>query len=192
MERHLPWIQKQVRLRLGSKLRAKGETCDYVQDAVIQFLEYSPRFIVTGDEQFRALLYRVVENTLRKKHRWFAARRRAVSRERPLPATTILNLDRGRGSNKTPSQYAARHEQEAWIRLVMEFLKPEDQEVLVLRQWEGLSFQEIGEQLGLESNAARMGHARALHSLVKKAGELRRLELEKFLEQNPPWEEGHE
>ena len=38
IERHLAWIHEKVRGRLGGLLREKGETCDYVQDAVIQFM----------------------------------------------------------------------------------------------------------------------------------------------------------
>jgi len=82
LERHLPWIQKQVRLRLGSKLRAKGETCDYVQDAVVQFLHYGPRIMISSDRQFRALLARIVENALCDKHDWFTARRRDMTYEK--------------------------------------------------------------------------------------------------------------
>lgn len=174
LERHLPWIQAHVRKRLGPLLRRKGDTSDYVQDAIIQFLKYGPRILISEDGHFRALLLRIVENSLRDKHDWFTARRRAVARERPLPTDTVLSLDPPQGSDKTPSQVAQEQEDEAWIRLGMELLDPEDREPLILRQWESLSFKEIGERLGISTDAAWMRHNRAVQRLAKKVGDLRR------------------
>ena len=45
LEAHMPWIHDQVRRRMGPVLRGKGETCDYVQDALTEFLRYGPRFM---------------------------------------------------------------------------------------------------------------------------------------------------
>jgi RNA polymerase sigma factor (sigma-70 family) len=173
IERHLPWIHDQVRARMGPTLRKKAETCDYVQDAMIQFLQYGPRFVLSNDAAFRGLLLRIVENALRDKHDWFTACRRNVARERPLPPDTVLCLDPPIGKAKTPSMSAERHEREAWIRLAMEFLEPEDREVLVLRQWEKRSLAEIGEKYGITEKAAWMRHNRAVKLLGKKIWDLR-------------------
>jgi len=185
VERHLPWLHGQVRLRLGPLLRSKAETCDYVQDAMMQFLRYGPRFTLSDENHFRALLFRIVENTLRNKHDWFTARRREIARERPLPSSTIISLDPPEGSVRTPSEFADRNEREAWVRLAMEFLEPDDSEVIVFRQWDGLSFAEIGERLDLAANTARMRHTRALRKLTKKVAELRELRLEAVLGKIP-------
>ena len=171
---HLPWIQAHVRKRLGSLLRNRGETVDFVQDAMIQFLQYGPRIQITDDNHFRALMMRIVENTIRDKHDWFTAKRRALSRENPLPRDTILCLDPPRARVRTPSMEAHESEQEAWIRLGMELMDPEDREVLILRQWEDLPFAEIGERLGLSEDAARMRNNRAVSKLGKIVGNLRR------------------
>ncbi|MFH2002271.1 MAG: sigma-70 family RNA polymerase sigma factor, partial [Planctomycetota bacterium] len=71
-------------------------------------------------------------------------------------------------------QSAGKHEQEAWIRLGMELLDESEKEILVLRQWEGLSFKEIGERLNIKHNTARMRNERALAHLAEKVGTLRR------------------
>ena len=146
LERHLSWIRGRVQKRLGPLLRRKGDTCDYVQDAVVQFLQYGPRITVSDDGQFRALLCKIVENTLCNQYERFTARRREIARERPLPTDTVLSLDLPHAAVHSPSQSAARHEQEAWVRLGIELVSPEDREVLVLREWDGLSFKEIGEE----------------------------------------------
>lgn len=173
IERHLSWIHAQVRKRMGPNLRKKAETCDYVQDAMIQFLQYGPRFIMSDDAAFRALMVQIVENTLRDKNDWFTACRRNIARERPLPPDTVLSLDPPEKQTGTPSRSAERHEREAWIRLGMEFLEPEDREVLVLRQWEKRSLAEIGEHFGTTQKAAWMRHNRALKRLGTIIWELR-------------------
>jgi RNA polymerase sigma factor (sigma-70 family) len=154
-------------------LRSRGDTVDYVQDAMIQFLQFGPRFTVTRDEDFRALLARIVENSLRNKYDWFKARRRDIARERPLPSDTVLSLDRAEGTVRTPSTSAEKNEREAWIRLGMELLDPDQREVLVLRQWERLPFAEMGERLGTTADAARMRHNHAVRKLGEKVQLLR-------------------
>lgn len=173
LERHLPWIEAQVRQRLTQLLRKKGETCDYVQDILVQFLKHSPRFTLTNEAHFRAFLLRVVQNALHDKYDWFTARRRAISRERPLPSDTVLNLDPHQVSMRSPSQFVHQHDQEAWVRMGMELLEPDDREILILHQWDNLSFPEIGERLGISSNAARKRHKRAVLLLTKKIMVLR-------------------
>ena len=44
LERYLPWIRAQVRQRLTALLRMKGDSGDYVQDAVLQFLRFGTWF----------------------------------------------------------------------------------------------------------------------------------------------------
>lgn len=186
LNRHLGWIQNHVRRRLGPKLRRMIDSSDVVQEAVVEFLQYGPRFLVSDENHLRALLARIVENVLRDKNDWYAARRREMALERPLPPDTVLCLDRKKGSVKTPSKSAQRHEEEAWIRLGIELLDPEDREVLVFRQWDNLSFVEIGERLNLSSGAAWMRHSRALGKLAKKVRDLRQRCLDLNLEEGQP------
>jgi RNA polymerase sigma-70 factor (ECF subfamily) len=129
---------------------------------------------------------RIAENVLRNKNDWFSARRREMARLRPLPADTILHLDPPKESKiKTPSQMAQANEEEAWIRLGMELIDPEDRGILVLRQWDNLSFPEIGERLGISEDAAWMRHSRALRRLGKTVGSLRRAELDSVVGDSP-------
>jgi RNA polymerase sigma-70 factor (ECF subfamily) len=169
LRRDLPWIEGFVRKRLGPLLRGKAETVDYVQDAVVEVLRYGPRFVCSDRERFRALLARIVENTLRDKHDWHRARRRAAEREAELPRESALDLD---GSGDTPSRICAEREREQWIRLALELLDPDERQVILLREWEQLSFEQIGERLGCSEEAARKRFTRALPQLVERVREL--------------------
>lgn len=175
---HLPWIRDRVHKRLGAALREKAETGDIVQDSLLQFLRYGPRFVIGTDEQFRKLLARIVENVLRDKLDFFSARRRQMAREQPLGSDTVLSLDPPRAEViDTPSQAAAREEDEAWMRLALELLDPDERRLLVLREWDDLSFREIGERLGISDSAAKMRHHRAIASLAHLMSSLRKGQL---------------
>src|SRR5262245_5246401 len=113
LERHLPWLRAEVRRQLGPELRKKAETEDFVQDAALNVLRFSPRFVVADEDQFRALLARIVVNVVRHKHEWFTARRRRLALERPLPTDSVLRL----GSPGSPSGFAEQAEREALVRL---------------------------------------------------------------------------
>lgn len=173
IKRHLPWIHAHVRKRLGKDLRKKAESVDFVQDAMVQFLKYGPRIHISDDAQFRALLKRIVENAVRDRNDWFRAKRRNMSRECPLPSDTVLDLDSAVKTDRTPSQSAQRQEHEAWVRLGLELLDPDDRQVIVLRQWEKASFQAIAQQFDMKADAIRMRYNRALGKLSDKIGEIR-------------------
>ena len=184
LERHQPWIRSQVRQRLTALLRSKGETCDFVQDAVLQFLRFAPRFTLSNEAHFRAILMRVIENRLLDEYDRFTARRRDIARERPLPSDTVLSLDPPDHPGRTPSRSAEAHEREAWIRLAMELVDVDDREVLVLRQWERMTFEEIGEKQDISSEAARKRHDRAVGRLADLVLMLKRGEIDAALEQS--------
>ena len=72
-----------------------------------------------------------------------------------------------------PSENAQKNERDSFVRLALEFLDPEDRKVILLRQWEEKSFPEIGEELGISADSARMRFTRALPRLGSRIVELR-------------------
>ena len=173
IQRDLPWIRARVHHRLGALLRARGETEDYVQEAMLEVLHYGPKFASESLHRFRALLARIIENMLRDRNDWYRAKRRTISREQPLPSDSILDLDRPDRSVTRPSVDAGRRETESLVRLALELLEPDDRKVLLLRQWDELSFPEIATQMGIAPDAVRMRFRRALPKLAQKVAALR-------------------
>jgi len=55
----------------------------------------------------------------------------------------------------------------------MEFLDPEDRELLIFRQWDKLSWADIGRRLGVSETAARLKHRRVVSRLGEKIWALR-------------------
>lgn len=181
LERHLPWLREKVRERLSPLLRRRGDSEDFAQDAVVQFLQHAPRFTISDEKHFRGLLFTIVKNLICNKYDWFTAQRRKLSLERPLNSDSVLCLDPPRDKVKTPSVSAQRREGEAWVRFGLELLDPDDREVILLRRWEDLSFAEIGKQLDVKEDAARMRHNRAVSRLSEIVWDLRQGNLERFV-----------
>ena len=182
IQRNLPFIRSFIHKRLGPALRRKAETMDFLQDAMVEFLRYGPRFLLADEGHFRALMARIIENVLRDKHDWFTARRRDLHREKPLPAHSILPLDPAGRSVTRPSQASHRKEEEAWIRLALELLDPEDRKLIMLRVYEDLPFGEIGARLGIKETTARMRFNSAMPRLAQKVKALRKGNVEAALE----------
>jgi RNA polymerase sigma factor (sigma-70 family) len=178
VQAHLSWIEARVRLRLGPMLRARAETADFVQEAVIDVLQYGPRFVVSDPDQFRGLLARIVENTLRDRVEHFAAKKRDAARERALPSDTVLALDPPRQECARPSEAASARESAALLELALCLLDPGDREVIVLRQKDDLAFAEIGRRLGIAEDAARFRFHRALPRLARCMEQLQRGEVD--------------
>jgi RNA polymerase sigma factor (sigma-70 family) len=173
VELHLPWLRQQVERRLGPALRQQGEVDDYLQDAMLDFLRDSPRFVVRDGVQFRGLLARVLENTLRDRNDWFRAKRRDLARRAALPTESVLSLDPALQRSTTPSVDATRNEVRDWVRLGLELLEAEDRKIILLREYEDRSFVEIGTELGMTANAVRMRWVRAVARLAEVMKELR-------------------
>ena len=167
LELHLAWLRAQAEKRMGDFLKARGNVDDYVQDAVLDFLRDAPRFQVRDGGQFRALLARVLENTLRDRNDWFRAKRRDLARDHKLPTDSVLPLDPALQRSTTPSREAGRAEIRDWVRLGLEMLDGEDRKILLAREYEDRSFVEIGAALGMSANAVRMRWVRALERLAK-------------------------
>ncbi len=177
VQRDLPWIRSRIHQRLGEALRQHGDTEDFLHEAVIEILNYTPRFVAIDGDTFRRLVTQIVENTLRGQHEFYGRLRRDHARQSPLPSDSVLVLDPSVRSATTPSQQAARNEEEAWLRLALDLVEPADRDVIVMREWGGESFGQIGERLGIPENTARMRFARALARLADKVEALRRGEI---------------
>ena len=166
---HLGWLRTHVEKRLGAFLRARGEADDYLQDAVLDFLRDGPRFQVRDGDQFRALLARIAENTLRDRNDWFRAKRRHLATAQRVAITrdSVLPLDPALHRSTTPSHDATRVEVREWVRLALELLPAEDRKIILAREYDDRSFVDIGEELGMTANAVRMRWVRAVARLAE-------------------------
>jgi RNA polymerase sigma factor (sigma-70 family) len=172
VQEHMPWLQAHVQRRLGAFLRTRGDASDYLQDAILDFLRFGPRFQVRDGAHFRGLLARIVENTLRDRNDWFRAKRRNLGTQVPIPTDSVLALDPAMQRSTTPSRDASKAEVREWVRLALELLEAEDRRVILAHEYEDRSFVQIGDELGMTANAVRMRWVRAVARLANVMREL--------------------
>lgn len=170
------WIQDHVSRRLGPLLRQRADTQDIVQHTLVEVLKTGPRFVVDDRQQMRALLARMVENVLRYHARHDRQQKRDVRREVPATAPTgsgsVLQLSPAAAA-AGPATQAAEAEHRDWIRLALELLDPDDRDVIVWREFDGLPFAEVAARLGVPEAHARVRFQRALPKLGSKLQQLK-------------------
>jgi RNA polymerase sigma-70 factor (ECF subfamily) len=171
LQRYHDWLHQYVRSRMGAHLRRQAESMDVVQEAALEVLRYGPQFVVSSEDDFRALLGRIVENNLRDRGRRMNAARRDSGREQAY--TQGMSVDLDAPSVSTPSMQMSRRENEEWMRLAVELMDPDERDVVVMRQSDGMQWEEIGEALGIGKSAARMRFERALPKLALKIQKLK-------------------
>jgi RNA polymerase sigma-70 factor (ECF subfamily) len=154
---------------LDSNLRAKLGPSDVVQETFVTAQRAFGRFHGRSKEELLAWLRQILVNKISETRRHYCrSQRRALAREAP-PA----DLTNGNGSpwnqiarDLTPHRHFVSGETAEHISRAMDLLSPDHKEVIRLRNWERLAFDEIGRRMGRSAGAARALWMRALEQLA--------------------------
>lgn len=169
----LSWLNQEVGRTWRSSPHASLSTEDLVQSAVMKFLEWSPKFQPRSRAQFRALLKRIAMNGMIDAAR--RAQRRGARHVESVwgPAIADADHEAAADSSLSPSRVASRSEDQAWVRLALEFLEPEERCLILESRVEGREWSDIAQELGFGSAEAARRKAKQIE--VRIAGLLRRL-----------------
>ena len=120
------------------------------------------------------------ERLLKVQRQHLKTAKRAAGREVCLPEeSSLLLAEQLLAAGPTPSQQVAKRELARRIRSALSELPTAQREVLLMRNFEGLSYQEVAYILDIDAAAARKRYGRALlqlrHRLLE--GGLRESEL---------------
>ena len=131
--------QYKVHAIVGRFIRDSHEVSDVTQEAFIKAYRALPRF--RGDSQFYTWLYRIAVNTAKN---YLVAR----SRRPPLSDVDLGDAEYYAGSDRlkdvgTPENQLFRDELEAVINQAVEELPEDLRTALTLREYEGLSYEDI-------------------------------------------------
>jgi RNA polymerase sigma-70 factor (ECF subfamily) len=174
LQRHRPRLREFVEVHLEPALRARLDASDVVQEAQLEAARRLPDFLRRRPMPFRLWLRKTAYERLlmlRRQHR--GAARRAVGREAQLPDRSSLVLAQNLlAPNSSPSRRAEREEQARRVQEALARLAEADREVLLMRHYEDLPYEDIACILGIEPAAARKRHGRALVRLHKILSEL--------------------
>ncbi len=170
---HRAYLKRLVELHLDTRLRPRVDPSDVVQEAQLEVIRRFDDYLRQPVMPFRLWLRRLTTDRLLMLRRHHAgAARRAVGREVALPAESSLALAKqllARGSS--PSQRVNQQELAGRVRQAVAQLADADRDVLLMRTFEGLSFEEVALTLGIEPATARKRHGRALLRLGKLLAE---------------------
>src|SRR5262245_29985380 len=166
---HRAYLHQLVELRLDPRLRARVDPSDVVQETQLEAVRRLPEYLSNPALPFRLWLRRLAQDRLGMLWRFhFKAARRSVAREVVCPEDSSVRLiEQLATTGLTPSQQLSREEQARRVRDAVAALSEADREILLLRNFEGLSFEEVSCLLGIEGATARRRHGRALIRLTR-------------------------
>jgi RNA polymerase sigma-70 factor (ECF subfamily) len=175
LARHYHDLREFVSRRLDPRLRARIDPSDVVQETQLEVVRRLADYLARQPIPFRVWLHKTAyERLLAIYRRHVRAARRSVGREEPLPdRSSILLTKRLLAPGSTPSCQLDRRERARRVAEVIAQLPAIDRDVLVMRDLDGLSYQEIACILAIDTAAARKRHGRALvrlHQQLAAAG----------------------
>jgi RNA polymerase sigma-70 factor (ECF subfamily) len=175
------YLRMVVRTGLGPRLRERVELSDVVQEALVEVVRQFPQFTGQNEAALVGWLRRLVGQKLADLGRYHSrAKRAGASTALPLDAA---GLDAGGGyrpgeesgrlldmlslSQTSPSQAASRREQTVLLADALAALPEGEADVLWLYATESLSFEAIGQRMGLSRKSVRGIYARGLKHMKR-------------------------
>lgn len=165
-----------ARKRLGAKLRGKEEADDLAQTTFREATRDFRAYVYRGEGSLLKWLVRILQNKIRDRAEFYAARKRDISREHSLDDTKDDDGDTRwmePVSHEPPVlQQVEKDEAFAILRSALDQLSPEHRQAITLVFFEGRQLRDAGERMGGRSeDAVRMLLRRAekhLHEIVKR------------------------
>jgi RNA polymerase sigma-70 factor, ECF subfamily len=173
------YMRMVVRTGLGPKLRERVELSDVVQEALVEVIRQFPQFTGQNEAALVGWLRRLVGQKLADLGRYHSrAKRSGGGPDVPLDAAWDLPgggegsqggklLDMLALSQTSPSEAASKRELTVLLADALAALPETESEVLWLYHAEGLSFEGIGDRMGVSRKSIRGIWARGLKSLKR-------------------------
>jgi RNA polymerase sigma-70 factor (ECF subfamily) len=175
LERYRAYLALLARLQIGRLLRGKADPADLVQETFLEASRGFARFRGATEAELTAWLRQILAANLADlARRFLGAKRRDVRLEREL-AHELEESSRALGRalaapDSTPSQRAARREQDVILAEGLARLPEDYREVLILHHLEGLTHPEIARRMGRTVDSVKNVWARALAKLRRSVG----------------------
>jgi RNA polymerase sigma-70 factor (ECF subfamily) len=169
-----------VRTGLGPKLRERVELSDVVQEALVEVVRQFPQFTGQNEAALVGWLRRLVGQKLADLGRYHSRAKRSggapdVALDAPIDALGGGDSNGGGGklldmlalSQTSPSEAASRRELTVLLADAVAGLPEDEAGVLWLYHAENLSFETIGDRMGVSRKSVRGIYARGLRSLKR-------------------------
>jgi len=145
----------------------REEARDLTQETFLRAFQSIEHF--RGDADLRTWIYRIAINQARNRWRWWHRRKREVtvsldSGNGNQPLTAALHANRG----ETPEEEALTHERERALRKALQNLRRVYREAVILRDIEGLTYEEVADTLHINVGTVKSRLARGRAELRQK------------------------
>jgi RNA polymerase sigma-70 factor, ECF subfamily len=168
--RYRPWLQLLARLQVESRFQGKFDGSDIVQQTLMEACRDLHQFKGQTEPELLAWLRQILAHVFAHE-----VRRYQGTQQRDVDLEIALDQQLGQSSQRlndlmaasgsSPSQKAAANEQEVLLADVLARLPDDYREVIILRNMEGLSHEEVAQRMGRGVGAVRMLWIRALTRL---------------------------
>jgi len=161
-------MKGRIRRRLGAS--------DILQLAAADLVQLRSRFENQGMPAFREMVITIVDRTLANEIEREHAQKRTPLRERTSarpPGGSERSGDSGAdlgAVTETPSRALDRKERALRLQACYAELPAADREIIRLIDYDGLSYREASERVGISVEAARQRHSRAIGRMREKLG----------------------
>ncbi|MEQ9408545.1 MAG: sigma-70 family RNA polymerase sigma factor [Fuerstiella sp.] len=164
------YLTKLASARIGHRLRARVSASDVVQDTVLEVVRDFQNFQGRTDREFLAWLRQIlINNLMQTVERHWHTGKRDVRREIRLQQVTSNSAQSAAGFEQfppspvsSPSTGAQRRETGVLVADHLARLSDQHREVIILRNLQGLSFDDVARRLDRTPGAVRMLWLRAM------------------------------
>jgi RNA polymerase sigma-70 factor (ECF subfamily) len=176
LEKYRGYLGILARVQIDRRLQGKADPADLVQETFLDAHRSFPRFRGSSERELAGWLREILAANLADLvRRFLGTGRRDVRLERELAGELEQSsraLDPGLAARQsTPSQQAARREQDVLLADALGRLPDAYREVLILHHLEGLPHPEVARRLGRTVDSVKNLWARALGRLRRDVGE---------------------
>ena len=145
---HRDYLRGLAAQQLLPKLQGRIDDSDMIQQTCLSVHKQIGEFVGTQPAEFVAWLRQIHERNIRNAARdQMQVQKRAVDREEAREQHDVA------GQETTPSQIVMRDEEASQLRAAMQHLPDDEREAVRLRYFENWTLPQIGEHLGLTSDA---------------------------------------
>jgi RNA polymerase sigma-70 factor (ECF subfamily) len=164
-----PRLRRMIRFRMDARVAARLDPSDVLQEAYLDAARQIHHYLDRRDVDVYVWLRGLAWQRLLKLHRaHLGAQCRTVDREQPLAEDSSTALaQRLLAPGGRPDQPLLQEEIRQRVQQALAQLEPHDREVILVRDVEELTNNEVAQALGLSPSAATMRYGRALFRLQK-------------------------
>ena len=154
------------------ELNAKLGNSDLIQESIVLAVEKFDQFKGKSEAELFAWIKVILENEVRQAKRSFRSEKRDIFRERPLiqqhgDHSSVQLPKQLVDKQLTPQTFALKNEDQSRVQSALKSLEAEHRQVIELRNWQKMSFRDIGQKMNRSENAATKLWYRALIALRK-------------------------